>query len=324
VTNIKEQAKEHNKRVKAAGTKRKKPLLKEVAEVVNSKKLAQQAALERMEKEEAKIIEQFSGGREFDRAAVAREGRCLFGDILRRTIELGKLLVWGKSELEHGEYEKWYMEEMGIGERMAQHAKALALRAPLLKAARLLDAKLSNAIVLIQELDDEELQQLADTGEVRGITADHIEGMTRLELKRALRKEKTKIEAKESEIDNLARTIAEQKEQIMELKLGSREDREIAGWIEKWQWEFSLGINRVFSLSGEISEQAQANIALAFQWFISELLKGEIHVAALFPKYDTYTGPDRAMLLEHMEAQGRTGQSFIDGEPQERPEKSHS
>ncbi|HCA5292483.1 TPA: DUF3102 domain-containing protein [Acinetobacter baumannii] len=119
----------------------------------------------------------------------------------RRTVEacleLGKRLILLKEMTPHGEF-KQRTEMLNINYRTANRFMTAAYKfsksdnLSLLKAAGN-QAKLLELLVL----DDEEIQELSDSGSVNDITLDDIDRMTASELRKKLREMKADNEAKD-------------------------------------------------------------------------------------------------------------------------------
>ena len=113
-------------------------------------------------------------------------------------LEVGRGLAALKASCEHGEFGK-RLEVLGIEFRVSQRFMLAAARfanatlAPHLVKAIGTQSKLFELLVL----NDEELEELAEGGEVRGLDADDIAGMTRNELRAALKESRESLEAKD-------------------------------------------------------------------------------------------------------------------------------
>lgn len=130
-------------------------------------------------------------------------------------LELGKRLVLLKEASLHGEFGP-RLELLGIDERAARRFMAAATRfskrvtSPVLKYGNS-QSKLLELLVL----DDEEVEELAEGGTVRGMPADKIAAMGVRELRAALREAKAEKVAddklmadKNAKLDKLSRHIA--------------------------------------------------------------------------------------------------------------------
>ena len=125
-------------------------------------------------------------------------------------LEVGRGLAVLKEACEHGEFGK-RLEVLGVEDRVARRFMLAASKftnralAPVLRAAGN-QSKLFELLVL----EDDEVQELAAGGEVRGLDADDIAGMTRNELRAALKASRDQIAAKDRVLADNAAKINEQ------------------------------------------------------------------------------------------------------------------
>ena len=125
-------------------------------------------------------------------------------------LEVGRGLAVLKEACEHGEFGK-RLEVLGVEDRVARRFMLAASKftnralAPVLRAAGN-QSKLFELLVL----EDDEVQELAAGGEVRGLDADDIAGMTRNELRAALKASRDQLSAKDRVLAENAAKINEQ------------------------------------------------------------------------------------------------------------------
>ena len=125
-------------------------------------------------------------------------------------LEVGRGLAVLKEACEHGEFGK-RLEVLGVEDRVARRFMLAASKftnralAPVLRAAGN-QSKLFELLVL----EDDEVQELAAGGEVRGLDADDIAGMTRNELRAALKASRDQLAAKDRVLADNAAKINEQ------------------------------------------------------------------------------------------------------------------
>ena len=125
-------------------------------------------------------------------------------------LEVGRGLAVLKEACEHGEFGK-RLEVLGVEDRVARRFMLAASKftnralAPVLRAAGN-QSKLFELLVL----EDDEVQELAAGGEVRGLAADDIAGMTRNELRAALKASRDQLAAKDRVLADNAAKINEQ------------------------------------------------------------------------------------------------------------------
>ena len=126
-------------------------------------------------------------------------------------LEVGRGLAVLKEACEHGEFGK-RLEVLGIEARVSQRFMLAAVKfsnaalAPHLTNAIGSQSKLFELLVL----DADEVQELAAGGEVRGLAADDIAGMTRNELRAALKASRDQLAAKDRVLADNAAKINEQ------------------------------------------------------------------------------------------------------------------
>lgn len=147
-------------------------------------------------------LQPFSEGQEFDRWRNLQEIKALSQMNCLCLIEQGKRLIFHKENLDHG---AWLQDlsEAGLPERTAQRYMNAARKLaglPSLEAAKL---TMSKAYAFAEELDDEDIKLLTTQGEIGKVKLDDVERMTAGELRRALRKERTKRQGLEEEIEGL-------------------------------------------------------------------------------------------------------------------------
>lgn len=126
-------------------------------------------------------------------------------------LEVGRGLAVLKEACEHGEF-RARLEVLGVEKTVAtrfmlaaEKFSKVALAQPLAKAIGG-QSKLFELLVL----DADEVQELAAGGEVRGLDADDIAGMTRNELRAALKASRDQIAAKDRVLADNAAKITEQ------------------------------------------------------------------------------------------------------------------
>ena len=126
-------------------------------------------------------------------------------------LEVGRGLAVLKEACEHGEF-RARLEVLGVEKTVAtrfmlaaEKFSKVALAQPLAKAIGG-QSKLFELLVL----DADEVQELAAGGEVRGLDADDIAGMTRNELRAALKASRDQLAAKDRVLQDNAAKITEQ------------------------------------------------------------------------------------------------------------------
>lgn len=126
-------------------------------------------------------------------------------------LEVGRGLATLKAACEHGEFGK-RLEVLGIDAPVASRFILAASRFSNLPPASNLTKAIGTQSKLFEllVLDADEVQELADGGEARGLDADAIAGMTRNELRAALAEHKAQLAAKDKVLADNATKINEQ------------------------------------------------------------------------------------------------------------------
>ena len=126
-------------------------------------------------------------------------------------LEVGRGLAALKAACEHGEFGR-RLEVLGIEARVSQRFMLAAEKFSNAALASHLTKAIGNQSKLFEllVLDADEVDELAAGGEVRGLNADAIAGMTRNELRAALAETKATLEAKDRVLQSNAQKINEQ------------------------------------------------------------------------------------------------------------------
>lgn len=173
-------------------------------------------------------------------------------------LEVGRGLAVLKEACEHGEFGK-RLEVLGVEDRVARRFMLAASKftnralAPVLRAAGN-QSKLFELLVL----EDDEVQELAAGGEVRGLDADDIAGMTRNELRAALKASREQLSAKDRVLADNAAKINEQA-QALELAR-SEKFTPAPGSVARTKAEAAL-LKEVFAQSLRINGRMRALFA---------------------------------------------------------------
>lgn len=126
-------------------------------------------------------------------------------------LEVGRGLAALKAACEHGEFSK-RLEVLGIDGPVASRFMLAASRFSSLPPAANLTKAIGTQSKLFEllVLDADEVQELAAGGEVRGLDTDDIAGMTRNELRAALKASREQLSAKDRVLADNAAKINEQ------------------------------------------------------------------------------------------------------------------
>lgn len=174
-------------------------------------------------------------------------------------LEVGRGLAVLKEACEHGEF-RARLEVLGVEKTVAtrfmlaaEKFSKVALAQPLAKAIGG-QSKLFELLVL----DADEVQELAAGGEVRGLDADDIAGMTRNELRAALKASRDQLSAKDRVLADNAAKITEQA-QALELAR-SEKFTPAPGSVARTKAEAAL-LKEVFTQSLRINGRMRALFA---------------------------------------------------------------
>lgn len=210
---------------------------------------------DRLEIREAELIRRYGDGKAFNRERVEGELIVLTGQVRNAYLEIGKKLAFLKAHGEHGEFQK-SLERIDIHPRSAQR---------LIKVARSFLDERGNVkydtvshlppvkLFALARLDDEELAELEDTGEVSGLTKGEVEGMKAKELEARIRdlkkKNKELQDQAESESEVHNQILSEKNEKIDDL------DRQLrsAGDPGRWHKNAEEMLMRLHSFSPQYS-----------------------------------------------------------------------
>lgn len=194
---------------------------------------------DQLEIREAELIRRYGDGKEFNRQRVEGELIVLTDQVRNAYIEIGKKLVFLKAHGKHGEFQK-SLERVDIHPRTARNlmkvAKAFLDEHGNVKTATV--AVLPPVkLIALSRLDDEELAELAETGEVAGLTKGEIEGMKAKELEARIRdlkkKNKELQDQAESESEVHNQILSEKNHKIDELDAKLRTPKDPGRWQER-------------------------------------------------------------------------------------------
>ena len=174
-------------------------------------------------------------------------------------LEVGRGLAVLKEACEHGEFGK-RLEVLGIEESVARRFMIAAAKFPNRALAHDLTKAIGTQSKLFEllVLDADEVQELAAGGEVRGLDADDIAGMTRNELRAALKASRDQLAAKDRVLQDNAAKITEQA-QALELAR-SEKFTPAPGSVARTKAEAAL-LKEVFTQSLRINGRMRALFA---------------------------------------------------------------
>ena len=174
-------------------------------------------------------------------------------------LEVGRGLAVLKEACEHGEFGK-RLEVLGIEARVSQRFMLAAVKFSNVPPAAHLTKAIGSQSKLFEllVLDADEVQELAAGGEVRGLDADDIAGMTRNELRAALKASRDQLAAKDRVLQGNAQKINEQA-QALELAR-SEKFTPAPGSVARTKAEAAL-LKEVFTQSLRINGRMRALFA---------------------------------------------------------------
>lgn len=166
------------------------------------------------EKQLAKIendirLTPFSDKRPFNREANLQEIRAIAQMDTFCMIELGKRLIFHKENLKHGEFVT-DLEKSGIHKTTAWRYMNVAEKLAGLPSTAVAQLTMSKAQAFAEELDDEDIKRLSETGQIGKVRLDDVDRMTANELRRSLRRERDKRKKLQEEVEGLQEKKAEE------------------------------------------------------------------------------------------------------------------
>ncbi len=174
-------------------------------------------------------------------------------------LEMGRLLTWTKERVGHGNFIK-SLKRMNISQSTAKAYIQVYTKLQKSNRQPVVDLGITKALELVRNYEEEELEALADGQEVDGRTLDEFAGMSRTELKTALRskeeKYKQNLEAVNKQADALQKRNSKLAQQVENYESGS--DR---GWEFAVQW-----LERMSKQGQAIHSAAKELESLAVQW----------------------------------------------------------
>ena len=177
------------------------------------------------------VMEQWGNGEAYNEDRWIERGRQAMRQTVEGMFELGRVLIVLK---EHMTWEKFadVCEVFGMSVRAAQQLTQAARRfaTPQMQKAqsKLMELGKSKLLELLVE-EDETLTELADGGEVNGMTLDDVDRMTVRELRAALRESRETAEAKDKIIADKNKKVDELAEKLAKKQTGKEPKPEDVG-----------------------------------------------------------------------------------------------
>ena len=177
------------------------------------------------------VMEQWGNGEAYNEDRWIERGRQAMRQTVEGMFELGRVLIVLQ---EHMTWEKFadVCEVFGMSVRAAQQLTQATRRfaTPQMQKAqsKLMELGKSKLLELLVE-EDETLTELADGGEVNGITLDDVDRMTVRELRAALRESRETAEAKDKIITDKNKKVDELAEKLAKKQTGKEPSPEDVG-----------------------------------------------------------------------------------------------
>lgn len=177
------------------------------------------------------VMEQWGNGEAYNEDRWIERGRQAMRQTVEGMFELGRVLIVLK---EHMTWEKFadVCEVFGMSVRAAQQLTQATRRfaTPQMQKAqsKLMELGKSKLLELLVE-EDETLTELADGGEVNGMTLDDVDRMTVRELRAALRESRDTAEAKDKIIADKNKKVDELAEKLAKKQTGKEPSPEDVG-----------------------------------------------------------------------------------------------
>ena len=177
------------------------------------------------------VMEQWGNGEAYNEDRWIERGRQAMRQTVEGMFELGRVLIVLK---EHMTWEKFadVCEVFGMSVRAAQQLTQATRRfaTPQMQKAqsKLMELGKSKLLELLVE-EDETLTELADGGEVNGMTLDDVDRMTVRELRAALRESRETAEAKDKIIADKNKKVDELAEKLAKKQTGKEPSPEDVG-----------------------------------------------------------------------------------------------
>lgn len=208
------------------------------------------------------VMEQWGNGEAYNEDRWIERGRQAMRQTVEGMFELGRVLIVLK---EHMTWEKFadVCGTFGMSVRAAQQLTQATRRfaTPQMQKAqsKLMELGKSKLLELLVE-EDETLTELADGGEVNGMTLDDVDRMTVRELRAALRESRETAEAKDKIIADKNKKVDELAEKLAKKQKGKEPSPEDVGSELTMQLS-SLGVAARSDLSrfAEVFEQMLAH-----------------------------------------------------------------
>ena len=180
-------------------------------------------------------------------------------------LEIGRLLSWTKERVGHGNF-RASLERMGISYVSANaHMKLYGKIGKNPNVVPVQHLGITKALELVRNYEEEELEALSSGEEVDGRTLDELAGMSRTELKAALRRDRNKHEQELEAVNKQADALQKRNQKLVQ-QVERYESGSDGGWEFSAQW---LGL--ITEQAQKVNSAAMKLEQLAMEW--SELVE---------------------------------------------------
>ncbi len=178
------------------------------------------------------VMEQWGNGESYNEERWVERARQAARKTLEGMFELGRALIVLKEHTEHGRFCEITEIELGLHKREAQRLMNATRRfatPQMQKAAQKLEGLGKSKMLELLVEEDETITELADGGEVDGMTLDDVSRMTVRELRVALRESRETAEAKDKIIADKNKKVDELAEKLTKKQTGKEPSPEDVG-----------------------------------------------------------------------------------------------
>lgn len=205
-------------------------------DVMDPDKLAaRHGELVQLNKEQQALVDQFGDGLPYVREIYIAESQRDLRTAAEAGVRIGRRLIVMKAHEAHGEW-LGALSQIGIGADTAQRMMAAARRLEALPntapARNLIEAaKSQSKLFELLSLPEDQFQELAVEGETEGLALDDLAGMTRKDLREAIRELKADLAAKDERIGKLSDQVNRAEEKAAKAsrkwKTGTPDDQQV-------------------------------------------------------------------------------------------------
>lgn len=214
------------------------------------------------------VMAQWANGEKYDENVMIERGRYAMRQTLEGMFELGRVLIIIKEHTDHGRFTDIIVQNFGLHQREAQRLMNATQRftTPAMQKAqpKLMGLGKSKLLELLVE-EDQDLIELADGGELNGMTLDDVDRMTRNELRTALKASREDLEAarkvsatKQETIDELNHTLEKTRKKLADAdpeKIGE----ELHATLNAAQTGVRSALTQIQPVLAQLIEHGQAN-----------------------------------------------------------------